>query len=66
VPAAEEGAMASRRLQLCRVRDYGRDSRAEGVIGEYFKFKKRNTWLSWAWWRMPLIPALGRQRQADF
>jgi hypothetical protein len=21
---------------------------------------------SWAWWRMPLIPALGRQRQADF
>jgi hypothetical protein len=20
----------------------------------------------WAWWRMPLIPALGRQRQADF
>jgi hypothetical protein len=19
-----------------------------------------------AWWRMPLIPALGRQRQADF
>jgi hypothetical protein len=22
--------------------------------------------LSWAWWRTPLIPALGRQRQADF
>jgi hypothetical protein len=22
--------------------------------------------LSWAWWHMPLIPALGRQRQADF
>jgi hypothetical protein len=21
---------------------------------------------SWAWWCMPLIPALGRQRQADF
>jgi hypothetical protein len=21
---------------------------------------------SWVWWRMPLIPALGRQRQADF
>jgi hypothetical protein len=20
----------------------------------------------WAWWRIPLIPALGRQRQADF
>jgi hypothetical protein len=22
--------------------------------------------LRWRWWRMPLIPALGRQRQADF
>jgi hypothetical protein len=22
--------------------------------------------LSWAWWRMALIPALRRQRQADF
>jgi hypothetical protein len=21
---------------------------------------------SWAWWCTPLIPALGRQRQADF
>jgi hypothetical protein len=21
---------------------------------------------SWAWWRTPLIPALGRQRQVDF
>jgi hypothetical protein len=22
--------------------------------------------MSWAWWRMPLIPALERQRQVDF
>jgi hypothetical protein len=22
--------------------------------------------VSWAWWRTPLIPALVRQRQADF
>jgi hypothetical protein len=21
---------------------------------------------TWQWWRMPLIPALGRQRQVDF
>jgi hypothetical protein len=22
--------------------------------------------ISWAWWHMPLIPALGRHRQVDF
>jgi hypothetical protein len=27
---------------------------------------KLRTTARWAWWRMPLIPALGRQRQADF
>jgi hypothetical protein len=26
----------------------------------------RQWWHSRAWWRMPLIPALGRQKQADF
>jgi hypothetical protein len=26
---------------------------------------KKGTW-SRAWWHMPLIPALGRQRQVDF
>jgi hypothetical protein len=28
------------------------------------KIKKRK--VSRAWWRIPLIPALGRQRQVDF
>jgi hypothetical protein len=27
-------------------------------------FKRVN--VSWAWWSTPLVPALGRQRQADF
>jgi hypothetical protein len=27
-------------------------------------FKKKD--MAWQWWRSPLIPALGRQRQADF
>jgi hypothetical protein len=26
----------------------------------------RNVYFCWAWWRTPLIPPLGRQRQADF
>jgi hypothetical protein len=29
-------------------------------------FSKKACGQSWAWWRTPLIPALGRQRQADF
>jgi hypothetical protein len=30
------------------------------------KKKKKKDMESRAWWRMPLIPAFGRQRQADF
>jgi hypothetical protein len=30
------------------------------------KIKKLHNNLSQAWWRTPLIPALGRQRQVDF
>jgi hypothetical protein len=30
------------------------------------KKKAVKTICSWVWWRTPLIPALGRQRQADF
>jgi hypothetical protein len=32
-------------------------------LNQIEEFKSR--W-GWAWWRMPLIPALGRQRQPDF
>jgi hypothetical protein len=30
------------------------------------KLELRTVRNSWAWWCTPLIPALGRQRQADF
>jgi hypothetical protein len=30
------------------------------------KIYKRKKTISQAWWLMPLIPALGRQRQVDF
>jgi hypothetical protein len=33
------------------------------LVTLYFQGQKRKPW---AWWRMPLIPALRRQRQADF
>jgi hypothetical protein len=29
-------------------------------------FRKYKIFLAGQWWHMPLIPALGRQRQADF
>ena len=31
-----------------------------GTIPTHIKLK-----LNWSWWLMPLIPGLGRQRQAD-
>jgi hypothetical protein len=32
----------------------------------FSQLKKKKNGFSRAWWRTPLIPALGRQRQADF
>ena len=37
-----------------------------GVGACVHKIDDRNHPQGWAWWRMPLIPALGRQRQVDF
>jgi hypothetical protein len=30
------------------------------------QYGSQNVNLVWQWWHTPLIPALGRQRQADF
>jgi hypothetical protein len=35
-------------------------------MGRCYKATIRKGWDGRAWWRMPLIPAFGRQRQADF
>jgi hypothetical protein len=36
------------------------------VIVDLRKIGKEIVYLAGQWWCMPLIPALGRQRQADF
>jgi hypothetical protein len=36
------------------------------IINKYFKIWTLEKLWSRAWWHMPLIPALWRQRQADF
>jgi hypothetical protein len=33
---------------------------------EYYTAIKNNEFAGWWWWHTTLIPALGRQRQADF
>jgi hypothetical protein len=41
----------------------------KGISTTRFRIRKNASYYfppSWAWWRMPLIPALGRQKQADF
>jgi hypothetical protein len=39
--------------------------RSWSVLSKATGFTKKRT-ESWAWWCMPLIPVLGRQRQVDF
>jgi hypothetical protein len=36
------------------------------MVAVLFSFKKKSIKCSGQWWCTPLIPALGRQRQADF
>jgi hypothetical protein len=37
---------------------------SDNILSENHWLKKKKS-RSWAWWRTPLIPALGRQRKAD-
>jgi hypothetical protein len=36
------------------------------ILHHRSKLKEKNYMITGQWWRMPLIPALRRQRQADF
>ena len=53
-------------VRACRVAEYN------GVEVQFYIYHQgcrktfKNSYLSWPWWCTPLIPALGRQRQADF
>ena len=47
------------KTNLVRHIDHGRERE------KYKKSIKREK-ISWVWWHTPLIPALARQRQADF
>jgi hypothetical protein len=47
---------------VCNFSSKGSDS----LIPMHIKSNKLLKKKIWAWWHMPLIPALGRQRQADF
>jgi hypothetical protein len=38
----------------------------ENLKKPYFKIQIKKGGISQVWWRTPLIPALGRQRHADF
>jgi hypothetical protein len=54
-------------LYLSKLQIKSNEKKSKGRL----HINKRNNLLkryneSWAWWRTPLIPALGRQRQADF
>jgi hypothetical protein len=37
-----------------------------GHLNEHKNRHNKETKKSWAWWLTPLIPAIGRQRKADF
>jgi hypothetical protein len=56
-----EGIVAVRLIQICIVA-------VATVVSCVWKTEKWNIKNagSWAWWGMPLIPTLGRQKQADF
>jgi hypothetical protein len=52
------------KIESDRCSEYGH---AWPVIPAFRKGRKnKNSRLGRAWWRTPLIPALGRQRQVDF
>jgi hypothetical protein len=51
--------------KIVKGRNVGKKGKKGGKKKKLFDLRK-NSFICQAWWRTPLIPGLGRQRQADF
>jgi hypothetical protein len=51
-------------IYIYKTQEAGLQETKQTCLKIWYRAKQRI--LNWAWWHIPLIPALGRQRQVDF